>query len=407
MALRYLAACVALGFVGLAGAQTPPAPVAEMPAGTQPALANPQALDCLTVSERKPCDRLWGGAEYLLWWVQGQRVPALVTTSPPGTPIGQAGVLGLPGTSVLFGDTRMNDGGRSGVRLTIGMWLDDCRTCGVGGEFFILGNQGDNFSARSSGISSILARPFFNTLSQSPYAHLVSLDPRVFGSVSASVESQLLGASAFFRHPVCCGSDFSLEAIAGYRYLNLNERVTINESARTGEIAPGLPVPQVSFLLYDSFQTQTQFHGGDFGLAARLNSGRFSFSALGKVALGANIRDLTIAGSTGITVPGTPPASVDGGLLTVGRTGHVSDSIFACVPELRLGVGYRVASGITLTAGYNLIWWSNVARAGDQIDLRVNPALLPPAQSPAIATPAIRDTSIWIQGLAVGVMFNY
>ena len=33
---------------------------------------------------------------YLAWTVKGDRIPPLVTTSPAGTPLGQAGVLGAP-----------------------------------------------------------------------------------------------------------------------------------------------------------------------------------------------------------------------------------------------------------------------------------------------------------------------
>ena len=51
----------------------------------------------------------WIGAEYLLWSAKGDKLPPLVTTSPAGTPAPLAGVLGAPGTSVLFGDESVND----------------------------------------------------------------------------------------------------------------------------------------------------------------------------------------------------------------------------------------------------------------------------------------------------------
>src|SRR6056297_3074011 len=46
----------------------------------------------------------WVTAESLLWFGKGRTMPALVTTSPAGTPQVDAGVLGRPGTQVLFGD---------------------------------------------------------------------------------------------------------------------------------------------------------------------------------------------------------------------------------------------------------------------------------------------------------------
>ena len=115
--------------------------------------------------------------------------------------------------------------------------------------------------------------------------------------------------------------------------MNLDERVTVNETVRTGELAPGLPFPQTSFLIYDSYQTQTQFHGGDIGVAARLIQGRFSLSAIVKLAIGANARDVTVAGSTGIAASGLPTVNFNGGLLTAGHLGQFSDTAFALVPE--------------------------------------------------------------------------
>jgi len=53
---------------------------------------------------------IWGGAEYLLWRTDGMRVPALVTSSPAGTPRDQAGVLGEPDTVILFGGQDLLDG---------------------------------------------------------------------------------------------------------------------------------------------------------------------------------------------------------------------------------------------------------------------------------------------------------
>ena len=41
----------------------------------------------------------WVSFEFLLWWRRGDDMPPLVTTSPVGTPVGSAGVLGLSTTT--------------------------------------------------------------------------------------------------------------------------------------------------------------------------------------------------------------------------------------------------------------------------------------------------------------------
>lgn len=410
MAGRFLSTVLVLAVAGPAVAQSnsPPAPAPAHGAGTagvlNPSGTAPEVVPSSPSFEYRlaasPGARslIWGGAEYLLWWVEGQRVPALVTTTPLGAAPSEAGIIGVPGTTVLFGDSRLNDGARSGVRLTIGAWLDACRTCGFGGEFFILCNQGDEFAAQSTGVP-ILARPFFNALTGTPDAQIVAYPELTAGAVAASVESQLLGASGFFRHVCRSTCDYSIEGLAGYRYLNLNERVIIDEQVA----AQG-----ASFLVHDSFQTQTQFHGGDIGAAGYFTRGCVTFSAMARLGIGVNVRDLRVDGSTGISTPGALPTFFEGGILTVGRTGSVDDCIFALVPEVRLGVGYQLTSCVLLTAGYNLMGWTNVARAGDQIDLALNPNQLPPPLTPVVArTPVIRDTTIWVQGLSVGLLFNY
>ena len=50
-----------------------------------------------------PEPRLWGRAEYLLWWVRDARLPPLVTTTPATVSQAVQGALTAPGTEVLFG----------------------------------------------------------------------------------------------------------------------------------------------------------------------------------------------------------------------------------------------------------------------------------------------------------------
>src|SRR5262245_54300916 len=98
---------------GISQAQTPASPGQgpQAPALTVPVNGAHEA-PCLpeieALTSPKPT-RLWVGADYLLWRVRGDSLPPLVTTSPPGTPADQAGVLSTPGTTVLFGGSAVND----------------------------------------------------------------------------------------------------------------------------------------------------------------------------------------------------------------------------------------------------------------------------------------------------------
>ncbi|MCY2992401.1 MAG: BBP7 family outer membrane beta-barrel protein, partial [Planctomycetota bacterium] len=59
------------------------------------------------------------------------------------------------------------------------------------------------------------------------------------------------------------------------------------------------------------------------------------------------------------------------------------------------------------TAGYTLLFWTNVVRPGDQIDTSVNPGLLPDEQNPITGALrpsfAFRDSTLWAQGLNLGL----
>src|SRR5262249_39754470 len=120
-------------------AGVPPARAADLPA--KPVLKAPPPAH----------GRFWVAAEYLNWSAKGDRLPPLVTTSPQGTPLAQAGVLGAPGTSVLFGDSIVNDRWRSGGRVSAGYWFDPQGTQGIEANFFMLGRTSTGFAASSNG----------------------------------------------------------------------------------------------------------------------------------------------------------------------------------------------------------------------------------------------------------------
>ena len=56
------------------------------------------------------------------------------------------------------------------------------------------------------------------------------------------------------------------------------------------------------------------------------------------------------------------------------------------MPELGVTLGYQLNPCWRATLGYTFIYWSRVARAGDQIDRDINPDLFPPEQDGAPPT---------------------
>jgi len=342
--------------------------------------------------------RVWASAEYLLWCVKASPLPALLTTSPTGTPVERAGVLGDPSTAVLFGGESENGGARSGGRFTLGVWLDEQETCGIEGSYFLLEQHSKPFAASSPG-NPILARPFFDVTRPGPRALLVAFPGLVAGTFLASVTNDVSGGDVNLRVNLCRDCVCRLDLLAGYRCLNFDEDLRINER----EIAtdPNLP-PGTTFDLFDGFRTRNTFQGGQVGLAGEACWGRVILQAVGKLAIGTTNREVEILGAT--QEVGAP--AVSGGFLASGTNiGRYTDSRFSVVSELNINVGYQVLDCLRVFAGYTFLCWTEVARPGNQIDLGVNPTQLPPGVLQGEARPAFqfRNSDVWLQGVSFGL----
>ncbi len=73
---------------------------------------------------------------------------------------------------------------------------------------------------------------------------------------------------------------------------------------------------------------------------------------------------------------------------------------FAYVPQLELKLGYYLTSNLRLTVGYDLIYWSRVARPGEQISTSVNPN--PTSGGTAGPLFTFHESDLWIQGVSLG-----
>jgi hypothetical protein len=244
----------------------------------------------------------------------------------------------------------------------------------------------------------------------------------VGGGVRTSSSSNLQGADLNLFCNVCCrpaccptdccssdgarGASFRLDVFAGPRWLQLNEELVISEQVTdpTGTL----------FSVVDHFETRNNFYGGQVGARAEWQSGRWFVNVLGKVALGDTHQDVRINGTTTITAPGAAPITQPGGLLALPtNSGNFSRDAFSVVPEIGINVGRQLNDHLRVFAGYTFLYWSNVARPGDQIDLGVNPTQLPTAAGPgALLGPArpaftFHESSFWAQGINIGMEFRW
>jgi hypothetical protein len=347
----------------------------------------------------------YASAEYLLWWTKNSGLPALVTTSPPGTPREMAGVLGAPGTVVLFGGSGADNEERSGGRFTIGWWCDDCRTIGLESSFLFLGERSSQFQASSPGIP-ILARPFFDVLAGQEASQLVAFPGIVGGRVAVTSSSSLWGAELNARTAWWRGCWWHVDGLLGFRYFGLDEDLRVGENLITSSLS------RIDVL--DHFGTHNNFYGGQLGFEVGFKLNRWSLDLLGKAALGNTHEIININGSTSFSVPGTPTSLQPGGLLAQPtNSGHFTRDHFAVLPEAGVKLGYQVTNHVHLFVGYSFVYLSDVARPGGAVDRGINVSQLPSQFGPGTlagpARPALttKGTDFWAQGINFGLEFRY
>lgn len=373
----------------------------------------------------------WFNGEYLMWFLESQPVPfPLLTTSSPV----DLGILGQPTTGILFGGGDIGYNVTSGFRLNLGSWLTGTQRLG----WEVVGMSTENDSVDFDAVSGsqgvpLFARPFVNSATGIPTAQLVAFPQFAAGFVRIKAESQAWGTEAnmmvnlFRSTPGSSSRSWTVNWLCGFRYFQIQESVRINT---TSQLLPGTTAPFAGLFLAapaeigvtDYFETRNGFYAGQVGLQTTIEKGRWMCSLGGKVALGDNNQRLDVLGQSTARfgpsdpITGDPPelVGVQGGLLAnVGNIGRYRSDQFAVLPEMTCRLGYQLTPNATIFCGCNLLYMSDVARAGAQINPVINPALVPTSgafgQGGFIGNNPItmREEDVWIKGLNFGFRLRY
>jgi hypothetical protein len=378
-----------------------------------------------------PPGRFWLRTDALLWWTSGTHLPPLVTSNSSGAPVG-----GQVGTQVLFGNNIYMADGRGGVRTTMGFWLDRCHRWGIEADWFTLAGHSVDFSNFSNG-NPATGRPFYNVETNRHDAEIVA-QGAISGFVGVTGGDAFDSAGFLVRYNLCCGSgcgpcggcnscsgsDCGGEGCAtdpcsmnycrtdflfGYRHYALNDGLTIHESL--DDRTPGINLHSE---IYDNFKTSNNFNGAELGLTTEVRRGSWSFNILTKMAFGMNHQTTNIYGTTAFTdLNGVlPPSNFPVGIFA-GPTngGTYTQDTFVVIPQLGFELGYQVTNCTRAYLGYNLLYWGNVLRAGDQIDENVDPRNWAQAQDAANALPfpafPNRSANFWAQGINLGLEVRF
>lgn len=356
----------------------------------------------------QPCecrsDR-WLSLETLVWWTNGSSTPALATQSQAGTLQANAGILGLPTTTTVFGGGDLFDSATAGFRVRGGKTLDGCS--GIDFDFFRLGEQHESFLGASGG-DPILTRPFTDTLTGQQNSELVGFPGVTTGQLRYQGESRLYSAAAhLFRlaeEEQSCDSgcdQFSAVIQVGPRFASLKESMFLEEYVTGSQTG-------VQNILVDSFKADNAFLGGEIGLQLERQTRNTFVRGSLALALGMTRQELEVYGNTTrITAQGATTQFPGGLLAQRTNSGSFSQNRFSVMPQAELKVGYKTRWGWEITAGYNLFYWSKVLRATEQIDTNLNPNLLPPevvpftgSQQPALV---LKESGYLAHGISFGL----
>ena len=343
---------------------------------------------CCPAASCRPC-YFWARTEYLGWWKQGMSLPALVTTNPTATP-----TLADSNTVILFGNETVNKDAKSGGRFTLGMWADSCQSHGLEFTYMTLGTETTSYRA-SGDDYTILGRPFFNIRTAAAGVSLINFsDPAYSGWVNVEAKTKFQGSELLYRRAIKRGSCSQIDFLVGWRWLQLKDDLLISESV-TDSLASTIDIS-------DRFDTKNNFHGVELGIQwERPMFCNWTLEVLGKMALGNN-RSI-------VTIDGQQTSDPDQGLLALDSNSgvHTRDS-FSAITELGLSLKRRFSCGLEATFGYTFVYWGDVMRAGDQIDLNVDPRQIPPDPQVAIHPEALMNTTdFWAQGLHFGLEYAF
>src|SRR5262249_37938630 len=206
--------------------RAPPPPSRPPPLPPAPPPAPPPA----SARKEKDCEparcHIWASGETLLWWVRDGSTPTLLTAAP----VSGGGIPG-PGSPVFGGGSDLDYGMLVGARASAGL-SNAAGNLGAEVSGLYLGRGSADFAAgsRPSG-SPAPARPVPGALPTQPGAAPVSFPGQGGGAFAVNSSSQLWGGEGNAVGNVFSGQRVGLDLLAGFRYVDLDETLTIHEAS--------------------------------------------------------------------------------------------------------------------------------------------------------------------------------
>lgn len=355
---------------------------------------------------RRPFATSWTTLEYLLWWPKGQSLPPLITSNRSA----DAPVFGGPNTGVLVGHSQRDGMATSGGRITNGFAVNETGTAAIAATYFFLGTRTVTQSVSDSGHGRPrqLARPIINANTGNEDWIPVATPGRLNGLAEVSTSTRVSGWEVNGLVNLFTGPGANINAIAGYRYLMVNEGLRIEQTAF---------LPGTLAVVADQFDAHNRFHGGQFGFSADLARGPVYVEMVGKVGIGQSIGVVKISGQGAAVTPGNaqPLQYFTSGVLGQStNSGRFVQTSFAVLPEAIVKVGYKFKDHSRVYFGYNFLYLSEAVHPGDQVDRTIDPSQVPLFARPGGTNgntehpvPLLTRSDFWLQGMMFGLEFRY
>ena len=158
-------------------------------------------------------------------------------------------------------------------------------------------------------------------------------------------------------------SCFRIDMLSGFRYFRLEDELGLRQNLTVADATGTNLANGDTIRTSDRYDVDNDFYGGMIGLRAEAGFRRgITLSGLATLGIGATNRSVERSGETtdetGVTT--------EGGLFTASNR-EDDDTDFSLLPRFGGEVGYFWNKNLRLTAGYDLLLWSDVARAGQQL----------------------------------------
>jgi hypothetical protein len=323
------------------------------------------------------------------------RVPLASTTSNFAN--GEVGDQGEPSTTFLVPatTTTIDYGLLTGVRMSAGIALDYLPPLEISGFTFTRNSVvfgGGSYDASGQ----YLARPV--QLVDVPAAPGVGLNTVEFvnvpgiaaGHINVTSRLSFWNIEPNFFFNFADNGTIRLDLMLGYRHTDLYESLQINSSLTAIDANSFVNFGGNTFgtgfttVARDAFNARNGFDGGQVGIRSIFDCKSFKIFADFKLAMGVTSHFLTVDGTSTLNsgVSGQASTTLPGGVLALpSNIGVRSDRSFSIIPEVNLSMSYQVTQHIRMFGGYNLLYWTNIIRPGDQITNAVDSRQIPTDQN--------------------------